>query len=275
MADKTKIEWTDSTWNPITGCSKISTGCKYCYAERFAIRGMGQFSKDPKRKFSDILFHADKLTDPIKWKKPRMIFVCSMADLFHPDISFDTIDIIFEVMFKAEQHIFQVVTKRPERMFEFYKWYDKTYTAWKQRNIWLGVSVENQETADERIPILAKIPTYIRFISAEPLIGPIDLNQPIERNIDIKYIETIQWVIAGGESGPKARPSHPDWFRQLRDQSSAANVPFFFKQWGEWFPGNGEMKRVGRRVAGRSLDYQQWDGFPALAKDHFDNYNRP
>lgn len=274
MADKSKIEWTDSTWNPITGCSKVSQGCKFCYAERWAIRGMGQWAKDRKRKFTDILFHPDKLTDPIKWKKPRMIFVCSMADLFHPDIPFETIELIFDVMYKAEQHIFQVLTKRPERMLEFYKWYESQYTGWKQKNIWLGVSVEDQKTADERIPILVSIPAYVRFISIEPLLGAIDKIVHWDDDDEI----AIDWIIVGGESGPKARLVNPDWVRSLRDICVAGGIPFFFKQWGEWMPIERYKKKcvmikVGKKRAGRLLDGKQWDQMPSLAKEHFDDYS--
>lgn len=290
MADKSRIEWTDATWNPITGCTKVSPGCKFCYAERFAIRGMGQFAKDPKRKFTDIEFHPDKLMDPIRWKKPRMIFVCSMADLFHPDVPFAQIDKIFDIMYKAEQHIFQILTKRPEIMYKYYKRFDLKQTGWKQKNIWLGVSVENQRAADERIPILLKIPAYIRFLSVEPLLAPVDL-APIYLD-DERYNETgtINWVIAGGESGPKARPMHSNWVRSIRDQCQFARIPFFFKQWGEWadvthvddrqifdrarfrMVGFHPMFKVGKKDAGRLLDGREWNEYPDYINEHFGYY---
>lgn len=300
MAEKTKIEWTNfrgnpgSTWNILTGCSKVSQGCKFCYAERWAKRGMGQFAKNPDRKFTEVMFHADKLNDPLKWKRPRMIFVCSMSDLFHESIDFEVLEPIFETMYKAEQHIFLVLTKRPERMKEFYHWFDSRYTGWKQRNVWLGVSIEDQATADERIPILASIPAYIRFISAEPLLDVIDLNKRCFPSGPESYLDYIHWVITGGESGPKARPSIPDWFRLMRAQCEESNVPFFFKQWGEWVDYKnshiltqitGEylkyekyeksfytMYKIGKAKAGRLLDNVEHLAFPSLADEHFRYY---
>jgi protein gp37 len=242
----------------VSGCTPVSAGCANCYAERFAGRHMGEWGdqsdlSNPERgyrKFSDVRCHEDKLAIPLRWKKPRRIFVNSMSDLFHPDVPRQFIDAVWSTMAEARQHVYQVLTKRPERMLEFMK--DRKNKGWKAdwKNIWLGVTAENQETADERIPLLLQTPAAVRFVSCEPLLGPIDLtalgcsdktcypffdclrgkDSPGPYYRDAR----LHWVIAGGESGPHARPAHPDWFRGLRDQCAAAGVPFLLKQIGEW-----------------------------------------
>lgn len=233
MDANSSIEWTDATWNSVTGCSKVSQGCKHCYAERIFNRPY------PGRDFTDVRTHPDRLEWPLKWRgskqaksegRPSRIFVNSMSDLFHEKVPDEFIDKVFAVMAMAKQHTFQVLTKRPERMRAFLR---NPY--WGRSaalpNVWLGVSVEDQPTADKRIPILLQTPAAIRFVSYEPAIGPVDFEQytGYRRMRDFKELD---WVIAGGESGPHARPSHPDWFRSVRDQCQAAGIPFLFKQWG-------------------------------------------
>ena len=225
-----KIEWTNETWNPVTGCSKVSEGCKHCYAEREWAR----LSANPKtvyhgRKFTDVMFHPERLDQPLRWKKPRMIFVNSMSDLGHESIPLDFTDRVFGYMNMCRRHTFQILTKRPKRLREvvLHALDEEGLSVFP--NVWLGVSVEDQETADERIPLLLETPAAVRFVSYEPALGPVDLSRWVIH-------PRLDWVIAGGESGPKARPSHPDWFRTVRDQCQAAGVPFFFKQWGEWLP---------------------------------------
>lgn len=235
----TKIEWTEKVWNPVTGCSKVSQGCKNCYAENFANR----FWKE--RNFTDVICHEDRINIPIQWKKPARIFVNSMSDLFHPSVPFEFVNRVFASMYLNWQHKFIILTKRPLRMLEYFNYEHRAIEIAKEvmaldqwmhielplKNVWLGVSVEDQQTADERIPLLLKTPAAVRFISAEPLLTGIDVKKfmapiPWEVNLD--------WVIAGGESGSKARACHPDWVISLRDQCKEAGVPFFFKQWGEW-----------------------------------------
>ena len=239
----TKIEWTQETWNPVTGCTKVSQGCKHCYAERLFPRVYAKTG----RTFTDVRCHPERLDAPLHWKKPRRIFVNSMSDLFHEDVPLEFVDDVFRIMALADWHTFQVLTKRPERMRAYLVSQPSQrvhttdtehiiYTV-PSRNVWLGVSVEDQASADERIPLLLQTPAAVRFLSCEPLLGPIDLSAHLgiaPNHDDLRGL--LNWVIAGGESGPKARPSHPDWFRSLRDQCAAAGVPFFFKQWGEWRP---------------------------------------
>lgn len=261
MADKTGIAWTNATWNPVTGCSKVSQGCKHCYAEREWAR----LSANPKainyygRAFTDVACHEDRLDQPLRWKKPRMIFVNSMSDLFHESVPDTFIDKVFAVMALAEQHTFQILTKRPERMFEYLTTPGRMdiigneampavrsdcfgVLEWPLPNVWLGVSAEDQESADERLFHLMNTPAAIRWLSAEPLLGPIDLEDvPVGMNGPLRsYGETnapkLDWVVVGGESGPDARPMHPDWVEAIQEQCTQAHVPFFFKQWGEWLP---------------------------------------
>ncbi len=228
----TKIEWTDEVWNPVTGCTKISPGCKNCYAERMAKRLQAMGSPLYKNGFK-VTLHPSALEKPLHWKKPKMIFVNSMSDLFHDDVPDEFIIKIFLIMEKAKRHTFQILTKRPERMQLILNGLMSRPPFlppfYPLPNVWLGVSIENQETADERIPQLLRTPAAVHFISAEPLLDPVDLRFPKSKNPN-----QDTWVICGGESGPKARPMNPEWVRSLRDQCKDAGVPFFFKQWGEW-----------------------------------------
>jgi len=331
MADGTAIEWTDATWNPITGCSVVSPGCTNCYAMRLAGT---RLRHDPSRAgltratragpvwTGAVRFNERWLDQPLRWSRPRRIFVCAHGDLFDEAVPDEWIDRIFRVMSTAPRHTFQVLTKRAERMRRYLS--DPTvhgrirYDArppWPLPNVWLGVSVEDQRRADERIPILLDTPAAVRWASAEPLLGPIDLTwisfRRYEELFEINCFSdeawvshppdqrlepgerfhrgpalgaSVNWVVAGGESGPGARPMHPDWARSLRDQCAAADVPFLFKQWGEW----GELKgphgiprghsepggayfgwddgvvseRIGKKAAGRLLDGVIHDAWP-------------
>lgn len=249
MSDKTAIEWTDATWNPVTGCTKVSPGCDHCYAETIAER----FRGGPAYPNGfDITLRPHKLDQPLRWKRPRRIFVNSMSDLFHDQITDQYIAGVFAVMARAPHHTFQVLTKRHGRMRSLLNEHDFAARVcgpddieWPLRNVWLGVSTENQQWADIRIPALLDTPAAVRWISAEPLLGPIDLGDYEQRVgcecgcCDHGCEEPrpgLDWVVVGGESGRSARPMHPDWARSLRDQCAAAGVPFLFKQWGEWAP---------------------------------------
>ncbi len=278
-----KIQWTDRVWNPVTGCTKVSQGCKNCYAERQALSH--QQHPNPKvahayRNGFGVTLHLERLAMPLRWRKPCRVFVNSMSDLFHDDIPDGFICRVFAAMANSPLHTFQVLTKRPERMQRFCNRVVPTH------NVWLGVSAEDQQTADQRIPLLLQTPAAMRFVSCEPLLGPVDLNS-IGALIDKQRFkltlgEYLDWVIAGGESGPGARPAHPDWFRSLRDQCADSHVPFFFKQWGEWAPNclcdtrdahrttkrpepgkPGCMFRCGKKRAGNHLDDRQHLEFPA------------
>ncbi|NYE57756.1 DUF5131 family protein [Carboxydothermus ferrireducens] len=237
MALNSSIEWTEASWNPVTGCTKISAGCQNCYAERLANRlkiiGIPRYKNGFK-----VTVHEDVLDYPFKWKKPRMIFVNSMSDLFHEKVPEEFIIRVFNVMNLATHHTFQVLTKRPERALKIadrLKWTE---------NIWFGVTVENFKAKD-RIKILQEIPAKIRFLSCEPLLEPLyELN-----------LSGIHWVIVGGESGPGARPIEADWVRDILKQCQKQNVPFFFKQWG------GTRKRKN----GRLLDGKIWSQYPEFA----------
>jgi protein gp37 len=234
MANNSAIEWTESTWNPLTGCTKISPGCKHCYAERMSkrLKAMGQ---EKYQNGFHLTLHEDVLNDPLSWKKPQVIFVNSMSDLFHRDVPIDFVLRTFEVMRQAHWHTFQVLTKRAERLLELDPQID-----WPE-NVWMGVSVENQDYTF-RIDCLRQIRARIRFLSLEPLLGPLaGLN-----------LENIHWVIVGGESGPGARPVQREWITDIRDQCLRAKVPFFFKQWGG----------VHKKKAGRELDGRTWDDLP-------------
>lgn len=275
MAADTLIEWArhpvtgkGATWNIVTGCDIVSPGCTNCYAMKLAgnrlknipsRKGLTRDTKAGPVWTGETRFNEEWLTQPLKWKTGRGIFVAAHGDLFARGVTDAQLDRIFAVMALCPQHVFMVLTKRPERMREYFsatdiefRWksaisllsansWDEVFAYVPLPNVWLGVSVEDQPRADERIPILLDTPAAIRFISAEPLLGPIDFNKvsaamPMEghpwRNGPI--LQGIDWIIAGGESGNKARPSHPDWFRALRDQCAAAEVAFFFKQWGSW-----------------------------------------
>lgn len=339
MADHTHIEWTDATWNPITGCSVVSAGCKHCYAMKLAgarlqhhpsRAGLTVETKAGPVWNGQVRLNEAWLDQPLRWRRPRRIFVCAHGDLFHESVPDEWIDQVFAVMMLAPWHTFQVLTKRPERALEYLtaKWQpapaqtvavpgftrfkipaetegdtrrdyivdacyavaelagldqrkgfwraddtaEHSHSAWPLPNVWLGVSVEDQAAADERIPLLLQTPAAVRWVSAEPLLGPVDLtdidggawrelpaeewiegmdddDNPPAMRIDAlagqrlhrfgDYSERcsrIDWVVAGGESGTGARPMHPDWARSLRDQCAAAGVPFLFKQWGAWAP---------------------------------------
>lgn len=224
---KTKIEWADAVWNPVTGCTKVSSGCHYCYAERIANRFWGE------RKFTDVILHSERLEDPKHWKKPRIIFVNSMSDLFHPDIPEYYIKTIFKAMWESVgHHKFLILTKRPERAYElltkdFFITGNNIYGA----DIWLGVSVENQKAADNRIPILLQIPAAIRFVSVEPMLEEIKL-QGYDGKFMRNYLNgmALDWIICGCESGKGRRPMSIDWVRELRDQCEFSKTPFFLKQ---------------------------------------------
>lgn len=237
MSDHSGIEWTDATWNPVTGCTKISPGCKHCYAERLArrLRAMG----NPRyRDGFAVRLHPDQLNLPLHWRTPRRIFVNSMSDLFHDDVPDDYVMQVFDVMVRAGWHIFQILTKRSERLARL-----AVRLPWPS-HIWAGVSVENGRYT-KRIRDLRKVPSRIRFLSIEPLLGPID-----ELSLD-----GIHWVIVGGESGGNRRAMDPQWARQIRDRCTEASVPFFFKQWGGRAP----------KSNGRILDGRTWEEVPTAA----------
>lgn len=373
MAD-TKIQWATKVWNPVTGCSPVSPGCQNCYAKRMANRLRGRYGYPEDDPFQ-VTLHPEKLREPLRWRKSQRIFVNSMSDLFHDDIPFDFVDSVFSVMlacqiFNNHDHIFMILTKRPQRMLDYFKsrepmehiktWaysadsyaycdnpdilfdelvfsatchkWDKNGTnssgseykpwgylndLWPLQNVWLGVTVENQQQ-ENRIIDLLNTPAAVRLVSAEPMLGPIDFERIggdrfgwgrrdvlnglhyIRANQndsgcewEAESIPHLDWVICGGETSPGARPMHPDWVRSIRDQSQAANVPFFFKQYGEWLPiydwnhytkkgdgpdnprivsvddqkyGSAFMARYGKKIAGDKLDGKQYHEFPEVPK---------
>lgn len=232
------IEWTEMTWNPVTGCDKVSEGCRYCYAESFARRlkamGNGKYSNG-----FELTLHPEVLQEPFRWKKPRVVFVNSMSDLFHKDVPVDYIRDVFEVMRQNPQHVFQVLTKRADVL----RYYDSEDMLFWPHNVWMGVSVENARNMD-RIDLLRQTRAKVKFLSCEPLLGPMS-----SMNLDC-----IDWVIVGGESGRKARAMNPEWVQDIREQCLAANVPFFFKQWGG----------TNKKKSGRMLDGRVWDQTPVF-----------
>jgi protein gp37 len=236
MAAETSIEWTEATWNPVTGCDEVSPGCAHCYAKTFAERWRG-VPGHPYEQGFELRLWPERLDQPLKWKRPRMIFVNSMSDLFHERIPVSFIEQVFDVMAEAEQHTFQILTKRHERLSELAPELD-----WPA-NVWMGVSIENRRFV-KRADYLRVVPAAIRFISAEPLLGPLE-------GLDL---DGIQWLIAGGESGPGHRPVKEEWILELRDRCQAEGVAFFFKQWG------GQTSKSG----GRTLDGRTWDQMPPL-----------
>jgi protein gp37 len=256
MSINSKIEWTDSTWNPVTGCDIVSPGCRNCYAKLFAERFRG-VPGHPYEQGFDIRLWEERLELPFKWREPRRIFVNSMSDLFHEDVPNDYIQQVFDTMIQTDQHIFQVLTKRSERMMD---WTRARYRFLNEaspkptlpRHIWLGVSVENQ-TFTKRIPHLQKTPARVRFLSIEPLIGEVNLHR--------KLLRGIHWVIVGGESGPGARRMKPEWAKAIQTQCRRYEVPFFFKQWGAFGPSG---DHVGKKKAGRILSGRTWDEMPVL-----------
>lgn len=237
MPTKSSIEWTESTWNPVTGCSKVSPGCRHCYAERMAARlqAMGQPSY---ANGFEVTLQPHTLETPLRWKKPQVIFVNSMSDLFHEKVPEEYILEVFRVMNDAHWHQFQILTKRPERLAEL-----DSRLPWAP-HIWMGVSLETA-AYKPRIDLLRGTGAHLRFLSMEPLLGPLT---PLE-------LGGINWVIVGGESGPGARPMETSWVRDIRDQCVAERVPFFFKQWGG----------VNKKRTGRKLDRRTWDQLPAVA----------
>tara|TARA_B100000315_G_C14473761_1_gene539612 strand:+ start:192 stop:962 length:771 start_codon:yes stop_codon:yes gene_type:complete len=241
MAQLSKIEWTNSTWNPVTGCTRISPGCKNCYAERMAKRLFAMGQPRYKNKFK-VTLQPDLIKKPLSWRKSQHVFVNSMSDLFHPDVPLEYIESVFSIMQRASWHTFQILTKRPEKLLEIYQ-----YLAWP-KNIWLGVSVESSDYK-YRIDYLKEIPAAVRFLSIEPLLGPIN-------QLSLKKID---WVILGGESGPHAREMKPDWVLPIRDKCLKSGVPFFFKQWG------GTKKRK----SGNNLSGKIWNEFPIAKKRKF------
>ena len=379
MSGKTSIEWTDRVWNPVAGCSKVSEGCRNCYAERMDRRFNAEWCewKSPNAK-QNVRLHSDRLDQPIRWRKPQRIFVNSVLDLFHEQVPDDYIDQVFGIMLACEyfencHHTFQILTKRPERMRNYLtsttpsellqRWARSVeYTVhlddgdvllseavegfcsslWDEagrsltpddkpwshpenmfplKSVWLGVSVENQQAAEERIPLLLQTPASVRFLSMEPLLGKVSFtklaiiecptcdddkrwtNNPRpfvchHCGNEQRVVSKIDWVVAGGESGPNARPMHPDWARSIRNQCVAVGVPFFFKSWGEWesmpnqpwevepkgncqiinleggsgFHGAGAMwtKRVGKKKAGRMLDGRIWNEIPYVGQPELD-----
>jgi protein gp37 len=330
VADKTGIEWTEATWNPVVGCTHVSAGCDHCYAAREA---SGRLAAHPiyagladSAKFTgEVRLLPERLGQPLRWRKPRRIFVNSMSDLFHDGVPDEYIAKVFATMALAGHHTFQVLTKRharmrsllsnDRRMRDMVRWMvQDPQTPWPLPNVWLGVSVEDQHWADIRVPALLDTPATVRFLSCEPLLGPIDLfgdteqpgpactvqgySQPTDYGTGTEYDLDVQpgvdWVIAGGESGPGARLMLAPWARALRDQCNAAGVAFLFKQWGEWAPTEAQSfgiitdprerqgepvhdphhpdipwrrvyRRVGKRAAGRELDGRTWDEYPEPA----------
>lgn len=270
----TKIPWATKVWNPITGCEKESEGCAECYAEKFAKRLKNMPNPKVSEKYKNGFkptCHPEALSEPETWKKPQRVFVGSMGDLFHDDISFEFITKVFAVMVMHPKHTFMLLTKRPQRMKEFIDWVNPNCLI-DLKNIWLGVTAENQERAAERIPILLEIPAAVRFVSVEPMLGQVNF---------IRGINQIDWVICGGETGSNARPLNGDWVKNLRDQCYVSETPFFFKQWGEWitidksdvkkYPLNSlktdlhnhsVYARVGKKRAGDLIDGKEYKQFP-------------
>lgn len=336
MGKKTGIEWAESSWNPIRGCSRVSEGCRNCYAESVARKHCspgepyeGLIGKGGQWN-GHIDFIEEKLLDPLRWTRPRLIFVNSMSDLFHENVPDSVIDRVFAVMALASRHTFQILTKRPERMLAYCRTLGKHHSrdrvsiaaqhldstgnfywemgsnGWHLPNVWLGVSIEDQDTANERLPLLAQMPAAVRWISLEPLLARVSLEDavrqpsiqslcnPQRESVELRH--TVDWVVVGGESGNQARPMHSDWARLLRDQCIAGNVPFLFKQWGEWStspdePGNRNppthalktdgslvaidrpvkelegalpIAKIGKSAAGRKLDGEQWSQYPSM-----------
>jgi protein gp37 len=247
MAGPSAIEWTEATWNPVTGCDRVSPGCAHCYALDLAARlkqmGQPKYQRDGDRKSSGpgfgLTLHTETLDIPLRWKTPRVIFVNSMSDLFHEEVPLEFIERVFDVMRRADRHIFQVLTKRHDRLSALAEDLD-----WPP-NVWMGVSIENRRFV-HRADHLRLVPAAIRFVSAEPLLGPLD---------DLA-LHDIDWLIAGGESGPKHRPMRVEWVRDLRDRCATEGVPFFFKQWG------GARSKSG----GRTLDGELWSQMPPVER---------
>lgn len=243
MSDRSAIEWTEATWNPVTGCTQVSPGCAHCYAKTFAERFRG-VPGHPYEMGFDLTLRPDRVDQPLLWKRPRTIFVNSMSDLFHDAVPDGFIRSVFDVMERAHWHKFQVLTKRAERLAAI-----APSLSWPA-NVWMGVSVENQRWTS-RIAYLKSTPAQVKFLSCEPLLGPLTLD-----------LDGLDWIIVGGESGHRARPMQLDWARSIRDQSVNAGVPFFFKQWGAHDEAG---IRRGKKASGRMLDGQVWNEMPEKA----------
>jgi protein gp37 len=241
MADNSRIEWTQATWNPVTGCSKVSPGCAHCYAETFAERWRG-VNGHPYEQGFDLRLWPERLEQPLRWKRTRIIFTNSMSDLFHEEIPLGYVEQVFAVMNEARQHIFQVLTKRHDRLAEL-----APVLPWPE-NVWMGVSIENKRWV-ERADRLREVPAAVRFISAEPLLGPLV-------GLDLAGID---WVIAGGESGTRHRPVREEWIVDIQRQCKKAGVAFFFKQWGGW---GVDGKKRAKKENGRLLQGKTWDAVP-------------
>jgi protein gp37 len=238
MSDNSAIEWTDATWNPVTGCTKVGPGCDNCYAERFAERFRG-VAGHPYEPGFDLTLRPERLDQPLNWKQSRRVFVNSMSDLFHKEVPFDFVDVVFESMERANQHVFQVLTKRSSRLRTYIN--NRYSMCEPPSHIWLGVSIEDGACLS-RLRHLRETKASVRFLSLEPLIGPMG---------KLKLVD-IHWVIVGGESGPRARHPDPEWVREIRNQCIAGEVPFFFKQWGGIRP----------KSNGRELDGREWNEYP-------------
>lgn len=257
MSDRSGIEWTGNTWNPVTGCDRVSEGCDHCYAltlaKRLKAMGNRRYQRDGDPGTSGpgfgVTLHEDKLFEPLRMRRPRPVFVNSMSDLFHRDVPISFIERVFETMAAAPQHVFQILTKRPGRMASVLRRIQPDPLP----HVWLGTSVENQRWADVRIPKLLETPAMVRFLSCEPLLEPIDLSPWFRSDSQPRPGGRIDWVIAGGESGPGFRPLKLDWVRDLRDQCTAAGVAYFFKQVGGRTP----------KAGGRELDGRTWSELPS------------
>lgn len=311
MADRSRIEWLGggATWNPVTGCTKVSPACAHCYAERMAKRLAGRCGYPADHPFR-VTLHPERLEEPLRWRKPRRVFVCSMSDLFHEEVPVNFLEQVWRVMLSAQQHTFLVLTKRPQIMAErirhvfarIYGDYEMAHHHVPSR-IWLGVTAEDQQRADERIPLLLQTPAAVRWVSVEPMLGPVDL-RPWLMAETAKVRPALDWVVCGGETGAGARPTDPRWIENLRDQCQSRGVPFFLKSWGDWVPWYGDEDagcpcgrgceehcdrvhfwgfsgsggprgyeprgivcsvRVGKRRAGRGLDGGAHNEFPELS----------
>lgn len=349
MADHTAISWAEATWSPVSGCTRVSPGCDHCYIERTPPfrKAHRRFDGNGPGSTTGVMLHPERLEIPLHWRKPRRVFVCSMADLFHDEVPDEYIARVWAIMVLSPQHTFQVLTKRPARMRSLLTsrewregvqnhiaWYENpaeeslmTWARWPLRNVWLGCTAENQQWADIRVPALLDTPAAVRWVSAEPLLGPLDLSRWTTKSGAMRSyrghftmcngaggscftpwcscpchelpFDLLNWVVTGGESGPGARPAHPDWFRAIRDQCQAAGAAFHHKQNGEWVPEswclhgnnapaaflsidghvrhlvNGKpteppmsrgqditIRRCGKPRAGRELDGRVWDEYP-------------
>jgi protein gp37 len=318
VSDKTRISWTEATWNPASGCTKVSPGCTHCYIDRTPpFRFEARHFADPYPgdtanvgASTGVQLHPNRLTTPLRWTRPRLVFAGSLTDLFHTEIPAEFLAQVFAVMAATGRHTYQVLTKRPHRMRAWLAgpgeaavravlagwahergqqftgstaWIAAPDLAetitWPLPNVWVGVSAETQDWAHTRIPVLLDTPAAIHWVSAEPLLGPLDLRRWLPTGHDertrtnptpssatgAEAAPALDWVVTGGESGPDARPVHPDWIHALRDQCATAGVAFHFKQWGEWAPVADHlsgMTRVGKRTAGRVLDGRTHDAYP-------------